>query len=126
MLVPGREEFFNGGDQIGDVEKGTAADAFVGEFSKPAFNQVQPTATGGDIVDYVARMLREPSFNVRVPVRAVIVHHQMQRRFARELAIDAAQETQELLMTVALMTVANYLARRTSSAANSVVVPFRL
>jgi hypothetical protein len=38
ILVPGGQEIFNGGDKIIDTKKRTAADAFGGEFSKPALN----------------------------------------------------------------------------------------
>ena len=39
------------------LKKRITADAFVGQFSEPSFNQVQPTATGGHIVDDKAGML---------------------------------------------------------------------
>ena len=55
ILVPRGEEVIDGGDQFFDAKEGIAADAFVGEFSEPSLDQVQPTATGGHIVDHEAR-----------------------------------------------------------------------
>ena len=46
-------------------------------FGEPAFNQVEPTATGGHIVDNKARMLGEPDFDVPMSVSAVVVHYEM-------------------------------------------------
>ena len=55
-------------------------------------------------------MLVEPCFDIGVPVSAVIIHDQVQIRFAGKLAIDVPKKSQELLMTVPLMEVADNLA----------------
>jgi hypothetical protein len=46
IFIPRRQEFVDGGNEIVNAEKGAAPDAFVGKFCKPAFDQIQPTATG--------------------------------------------------------------------------------
>ena len=51
-------------------------------------------------MDDEARMLAEPSFDLDGAVGAVIVDHQMERRVARKLPVDAPQKLQELLMPV--------------------------
>src|SRR5208283_959814 len=50
LFVPDCQEFVNGGDQFVNAVKGSAANAFVGQLTKPALYQVQPTATGGHVV----------------------------------------------------------------------------
>ena len=71
-------------------------------------------------------MTFQPRLYFRVLVRVVVVHDEMQGDIARELAIEPAQEFQELLMPVSLMTFADTLPSKVSRAANKVVVPLRL
>src|SRR5258708_4816272 len=51
-----------------------------------------------------------PLLHFEGAVSAIVVHHQVQRRLAGKLAIDAAQELQKLLMPVALIEVSNNFA----------------
>jgi hypothetical protein len=54
-----------------------------------------------------AGMSVEPVLHLRRAMGAVIVHYQVQRPLAGELAVDAAQEPQKLLMVVTLIAIAN-------------------
>lgn len=60
LLVPGSEKFINRAREIINAREGIAADALVGKFGEPAFNQVKPDATGGHIVNYEPGMLCKP------------------------------------------------------------------
>lgn len=60
IFVPGSQEIFNRGDKISDTQKRTAPDALVGQFSKPAHDQVQPTAIGWHIVNNKPRTFPDP------------------------------------------------------------------
>src|SRR6266849_8294520 len=51
-------------------------------------------------MDDEANMLLEPSFDLDGTVGTVIVNHQMERRVAWKLPVDAPQKLQELLMPV--------------------------
>ncbi len=102
--------------RVVDAQEGIAADALVGQLGEPAFNQVQPTATGGNIVHHKAGMSVEPSLHLGGAMSAVVVHDQVQRRLAGKLAIDAAQELQKLLMPVTLVAVADDFALRARQA----------
>jgi hypothetical protein len=93
MFVPSGQEFLDRGNQIVNAQERTTADAFVGQFREPAFDQVQPTATGRDVVHREARMLRQPSLDLGRAVSAVIVHHQVQRSLSRKVAIDTPAGT---------------------------------
>ena len=62
----------------------------------------------------------------RMLVRGVVVGDQMQRLVLGRLAVDLAQELQPLGVGVALLALADDLPSSTFSAANSVVVPWRL
>src|SRR5437763_14819133 len=97
MYVPYGYEVLKPGDQIVDAQERIAADALVGHFREPAFDQIQPTATGGDVVHHEAWTLRHPCLNLGCAMSAVIVHHQVQWSFAGKLAIDPTQKLQELL-----------------------------
>ena len=74
VLVPGCQEFVDRGDEIVDAEERITANAFVREFSKPAFNQVQPAAACGHIVDYKAAIFPQPGFDFGGAMGPVVVH----------------------------------------------------
>src|SRR5271157_5321605 len=91
IFIPGRQELPDRGDELVDAVKRTAADPLAGQFRKPAFHQVQPTATGRHIVDHKAGMFLEPGFDLGMPVRTVVVHDQVQGFPARKFAIHAGK-----------------------------------
>ena len=51
-----------------------------------------------------AWMLFHPGLDIRMFVRPVVVHHQVQRRLARKLLIEPPQESKEFLMPMPLKT----------------------
>ena len=74
-----------------------------------------------------AWVLGEPGVDVGVLVGLVVVDDQVQLELARELAVESAQELQELLVAVAGQALRRSPTRRNVlSAANRVVVPCRL
>ena len=103
ILVPSGQKFIDSGNKIVDAEERIAANALIGQFSKPALNQIEPTATSGHVMNDIARMLFEPRFHRGMPMSSVVVHHQVQSCLAWKLAIDVAQKLEELLMTVSLV-----------------------
>ena len=111
VLVPSGEEVVNGGDEVVDAQEGIATDSLAGQLAEPALNQVQPTGTGWNVVHLEPRMSVKPVFHLGRAMSAVIVHHQMQRRGAGELAVEATEELQKLLVAVALIAVADDFAR---------------
>ncbi len=98
--VVGGEERFDRRDEVGDAVEDGAADGLVGEFAKPVLDEVEPGAPGRGEVQVEARVPGEPSVDVAVRVGAVVVDDQMQLAVTGELAIEEAQELQELLMAV--------------------------
>ena len=109
ILIPDLEELFDGSDQLRQAGKCVATDSLGGEFSKPALDQIQPTGTGGDLVNDEAGMAFQPGPDVRVAVGAVVVHHQVQGDLARELFVQQTQELQELLVSMALVALSDDL-----------------
>jgi site-specific DNA recombinase len=73
---------------------------------QPGFNQVQPGRTGGDEVEVKASPLGKPGLHVGVGMSAVVVQYQVQFEILRVLAIQLAQEPQELLVPVLEMNLA--------------------
>src|SRR3954464_7085957 len=51
IFVPGGKELVDRSDKVSHAEERITANSFVGEFGEPAFNQVQPAAACGHIVD---------------------------------------------------------------------------
>src|SRR5712691_3115551 len=107
VLVVGGEELVDRVDEFGDAVEGAAADRFVGEFAKPAFDEVEPGARGRGEVEVEARMLGEPGLDVVVFVGAVVVDDQVQLALAGELAVEVAEELEELLVSVARQALAD-------------------
>ena len=110
VLVPCGQKLLNRSDEIGHAEKASAADPLVGQLRKPTLDQVQPTATGWHKVRDKTRVSFEPRLDLRSVMGPVVVHHQVQRRLAGKLTVDAAEKLQELLMAVAFVKVANHFA----------------
>ena len=84
------DEFLNGGDQLRNVLEGAAADAFVGQFPEPTFDNVQPRAARRREVHVEPRMTRQPTPHLLVFVRGVIVHDQVQVQLRIRLVVDYA------------------------------------
>jgi hypothetical protein len=59
-FVVGGDEFADGGLQFADAAVNAAADLLVGEFGKPALDQIDPGPIGGRVVDMEAWTLRKP------------------------------------------------------------------
>ena len=82
-----------GGDgllQILDATKDAPAHGLLAEFGKPAFDQVEPTGTGGDEVQDEARMFGQPAANSFMAMGTIIIQDQVERHVARKLLVEAA------------------------------------
>ena len=77
-------------------------------------------------MDVESGMSSHPGFDPRVFVGCVIVHDKMQMEIGRRLGIDLVEETNEFLVSMTRHAVADHFAMSRLSAANSVVVPWRL
>jgi hypothetical protein len=102
MFVPRRQEFRDRLLQVPDTVERAPTHALGGQFGKPALNEIEPTGTGRYKVRDEARMLPEPGSHFGMLVRAVVIHHQVQRHGAWKFLIQTAQKLQKLLVPVAL------------------------
>ncbi len=59
--IPSHHEVFDGLLQIRHAVKRSPAHRFLTQLGEPAFDQVQPTGTGGNEVQHKARMFVEPA-----------------------------------------------------------------
>jgi hypothetical protein len=73
LFVPCAKELVGGGDEIINAEETITANALVGEFGESTFNQVQPAAAYGHLVDYKAAMFPQPGFDFGSAMRSVVV-----------------------------------------------------
>ena len=90
--------------------RGAATNAFLGEVAKEAFDPVEPRRTGRGEVDVEAFVAGERAFDLRVFVRRVVVHDELEFLLGRGLAVDRAQELQPFLMAVLFHAGADQLA----------------
>ena len=105
-----------------------AAQAFVGEFLEPAFDQVQPGARGGGEVQVPAAavLVREPVGDLRRRVRGQVVQHHVDGQAAGDGGVDLLEEPQHVGAGVAFAQVGEDLPVATFIAANRSIVPWRL
>ena len=93
--------------EIGDATEGAATDRLVGNESEPAFHLVEPGSVSGGEVQVEAGPFREPGADFRMLMGRVVVHNQVHVQFGLEARFDVAQERQELLVSVAWLTLAD-------------------
>ena len=102
------------------------ADGVAGDQAEETFDLIDPGGRCGREVEVEAGVALEPSLDLGVLVRCVVVDDEMQIEQFGGVAVDGAQEAQEFLMAWRLMLSPMTLPVATSSAANKVVVPWRL
>ncbi len=90
VVVPRGEKGGDGLLQIFDTAKNAPAYGLLAEFGKPAFDQVEPTGTGGNEVQNEARMFGQPAANPFMAMGAVIIKDQVQSHVTWKLFVEAA------------------------------------
>src|SRR5262249_8519401 len=86
--------------QFFDTAKGPAPDGLLFEFGKPALDEIEPAGTGRNKMKHEAWSLTQPSANPLVTVDGIVVEDQVQAARGWKLAVEPAQEAQELLMAM--------------------------
>src|ERR1019366_3656853 len=110
ILIPSLEKRLDGRLQVGYAEEDATADGLVVQVSEPPLDKIHPTGACGDEVRHEPRIPFQPGLPLRVLVRPVVVHDQVQRNIAGEFGVEPAQESQKLLVPVSLMAFADDLA----------------
>lgn len=113
-------------DQFAPRAKRAAADSTIGDECKEAFDEVEPRTVGWHEVQMPTGTRGQPSLDLGVLVRAVVVHNEVNVEIRRHRGFDRAQEAEKFLMPWRGLHSANTWPVSTSNAANKVVVPCRL
>lgn len=103
-----------------------AADFFLSQVGKEPLDLIDPGCRGWREVEMPAGMSREPPADCRGFVGCVVVQHQVDVKIAGDVALDLAQELEELAAAMAREAFADYLPVATSRAANKDSVPCRV
>ena len=92
------------GSEVGDASESAAAQAFVGEFFEPAFDQVQPGTRGRGVVQVPAATIfvREPFRDFRGGMSRQVVQDDMHTQTAWNAGVDLFEEPQHIGAGVAL------------------------
>ena len=101
LLIMESNIFFDRFDQIRDAGECPSSDPFPGQFSKPAFDHVQPRRTRRREMEMKTRVFSQPLFDDRVGMRSIIIQDQMKITAAGSRPIDHLKELQELLVAMA-------------------------
>ena len=86
------EESFDGRFQVRNALEDAAADRFLAELPKPAFDQIGPRGAGWSKVELETRMLFEPMLHFGVFVGAVVIQDQVESERLGVTRIQGAQE----------------------------------
>ena len=78
-----------------------AADGLVGELAEEDLDEVQPRARGRREVQVKARVFGQPGLHGGVLVDGVVIEDEMDLQPVGDLAVDRAQELEELDVAVA-------------------------
>ena len=117
----------DGAIQFGHAGEDAAADALLGDVAEEALDHVQPRRGGGREVHDEARMPGQPLLHVGMLVRGVVVDDQVQRLVPwASRGRSGAGTSATRRGGAAAGTIAITLPSSMFSAANSVVVPWRL
>lgn len=87
-----------------------AANALLGEMTKPALDKIEPRTGGGSEVQVEAPMTFQPRAHAWMFVRAVVVDNEVQIQTGRSFLIDSFQKADEFLMTMAWHAVSDHFA----------------
>src|SRR3954468_4214354 len=93
----------DGADQVAHAAERAAPNAFAGDLGEPAFDLVEPRRTGGREVQTIARARGQPLLHLWMLVGSVIIEHQVDVQSGINGLVNATEEAQELLVTVAGM-----------------------
>ena len=88
-------------DEVGGGLEGAATDGTLGDEGEEAFDLVQPGGICGREVNVPTRTAGEPSLDLGMLVRGVVVDDEMDVELGRHIGLDVAQECEELLVTMA-------------------------
>ena len=102
------EEAVDGGLQIEHGLEDAALETALGEGREEALDGVEPGARGRREVVCSARMARQPFSDLGVLVVGVVVEDRMDGLAGGDLALDSVEETDELLMPMALHVAADH------------------
>src|SRR6516165_6885020 len=92
---------FDCGLEFSNAAEDAAADGVAGDQAEEAFDQIDPGGRSRGEVEVEAGVALEPSLDLGVLVGRVVVDDEMQIEAFRRIAVDGAQEAQELLMAMA-------------------------
>jgi len=91
------------GDEVFDASKAASADCLLGNKSEPAFDLVEPGRIGWRVMDVEAGPLCEPESYLGMLVGGIVVDDQMNVEMLGHDLIDALEELQKLLVTMACL-----------------------
>ena len=115
----------NGRLEISHAFEDAAANGILGDEAEEALDLIEPGGGGGREVNVPTRPAGEPSSDLGMLVAGVVVDDEMDVELVRHIGLDVAQESEELLMTMARFALAMTVPSSTLRAANRVVVPWR-
>ena len=85
-------------------------DSPLGDEGEPALNLIEPRRIGGNEMELVARMARQPRLHPLMLMGRVVVDYQMDVQLPRNVCINLSKKRQELLVPMVGLAVGQHLA----------------
>ena len=88
-------------DEVFDAFEGASADGLLGDHSEPSFDLIEPGRISWRVVDVESGSRGQPEADLGVLMGGVVIDDQMHVERCRDGLVDALDEAEKLLMTVA-------------------------
>ncbi len=119
------DEVVDSGDEVFDAAEAASADCLLRDEPEPALDLVEPGRIGWRVVEVKSGPLGEPESYLGVLVGGVVVDDQVNIERLGHGLINALEELEKLLVTMAALHSVKTVPDAISRAANRVVVPCR-
>lgn len=86
--------------QLLHATKDSVANTVAGDVTEPAFDHIQPRTAGRDKMNVETLVAFQPTQNLRMLVRRIVIDDQMQIEFRRRLCLNLFQEFDLFMMTM--------------------------
>ena len=100
MRVVGANVLLDLFDQIFNTFECPSADRFLGDLVEPNLHLIEPGGVGRDVMHMPAAMERQPAFDPRMLVRAVVIDYHVDIELPGNILVYTLEKVQILLVAV--------------------------
>ncbi len=99
------------GHPVPGAPETASSEGLLGDQVEPNLDLIEPGGVGRRIVDVIMEPGGQPSFNLGMFVRGIVVDDQMEIQILRDVLVDVVEKLEKLLMPVSGLAHGGYLTR---------------